>query len=81
MSEYVLPMTAKQREVLRLIVRVHLALGEPPSERYIARRLGIDNKTLRGHLAALHSKGWLSRSNPGGAYCLHEHCLHEPPSA
>jgi SOS-response transcriptional repressor LexA len=62
----------KQREVLRLIVRVTVALGEPPSQRSIARRLGINLFALQHHLEALYQKGWLKNPTPGGLRCTHE---------
>jgi SOS-response transcriptional repressor LexA len=65
------PLTVRQREILRVIVRYREVVGEPPSERYLARRLGLHLTTIQGHLAALYRRGWLASPSPGGVRCLH----------
>lgn len=56
-------LTTKQRAVLEAIDRYEQATGEPCSRHYLARRFAVDPTTLRGHLAALHRKGWLRSSH------------------
>lgn len=58
-------LTTRQRHVLELIDRFEQATGEPCSASYLARRFALDTKTVRGHLSALHRKGWLrTESSP-----------------
>lgn len=59
-------LTSRQREVLRAIHAQHAAAGEPPTVSLLARSLGMDRKTLRGHLQALCDKGKLRSPSPGG---------------
>lgn len=66
------PMSARQRDVFRLIVRCYVATGETPSQRQISRRLGIHLKTVQEHLQALCDKGWLTSPNPDGLRCDHD---------
>lgn len=72
MGEHVLqPLTPRQRDVLRLIARFWEATGEAPSQRFVARRLGLHLTTVQAHLEALHVKGWLKDPTPGGLRCTH----------
>lgn len=49
----------KQRAIVEAVDRYERATGESCSSRYLARRFALDPKTIRGHLFALHRKGWL----------------------
>jgi Mn-dependent DtxR family transcriptional regulator len=66
-----LPLTARQRDVLMVIVRFTEATGEVPSVLYVARRLVLSRAAVREHLVALHRKGWLQTPAPAGLQCLH----------
>lgn len=70
----VVPLAARQRDVLCLIARYVEATGEPPTVEFLARRLSIDRKTVQQHLDALFAKGWLRSPSPAGLRCTH------PPS-
>lgn len=76
MSESIAPLTDRQRIVLAIIVRHHEETGRFPSIRYLSRRLAVDFTTMRGHLEALHRRGWLKAPLPG----LPLHPLTMPPS-
>jgi SOS-response transcriptional repressor LexA len=65
------PLTERQRAVLACIARVYEATGEPPSIRYISRRLSLHLSTVQEHLEALHRKGWLRSPGPSGLRCTH----------
>ncbi len=65
------PLTARQRDVLREIVRYFRAIGEAPSQRFVARRLGISQQRVLEHLNALHDKGWLTSPSTSGLRCAH----------
>lgn len=65
------PLTPRQAEVLRLIQRFYEATGEPPSGRYLARRLGLHHEVVQEYVAALYRKGWLLSPSPAGVRCLH----------
>ena len=65
------PLSPRQAEVLRVIVRFYEATGEHPSERYLSRRLGVHLTVIQGHVAALFKKGYLATPTPGGLRCLH----------
>lgn len=56
-------LTARQRDVLRVIEGYCQVTGEPCSARYMARRLSVHHSTIQQHLAALHRKGWLRTPN------------------
>jgi SOS-response transcriptional repressor LexA len=71
-GQVVQPLTARQREVLRVIQQIFDALGEPPSVRYLGRRFGMDHRAVQCHLDALYRKGWLRAPSPGGIRCLHQ---------
>lgn len=66
------PLSPRQAEVLRVICRFYEATGEPPSERYLSRRLGVHLTVVQGHLAVLYRKGWLATPTPAGLRCTHE---------
>lgn len=66
-----LPLTAKQREVLRLIARHHAEQGRPPSLRLVAGKLGLHFTTVQEHLLAIYRKGWLTTPTTGGLPCPH----------
>jgi predicted ArsR family transcriptional regulator len=53
------PLTDAQRLVLSTIAQYYVATGEPCSLSYLARRLGRSRNAIRGHLEALHRKGWI----------------------
>jgi len=63
------PLSRRQWEVLRVILAVTDATGEPPSIRSISRSLDVSLHTIQGHLEALHRKGWLNSPSPGGMRC------------
>ena len=65
------PLTVRQREILRVIVKYRDVVGEPPPERYLARRFGLHLTTIQGHLDALYRRGWLATPSPSGLRCLH----------
>ena len=65
------PLSPRQAEVLRVIARFYEATGEHPSERYLARRLGLHLTVIQGHLAVLYRKGWLETPTPAGLRCTH----------
>jgi DNA-binding MarR family transcriptional regulator len=56
-------LSTKQRAIVEAIDRYEGATGEPCSASYLARRFSIDWTTVRGHLTALHRKGWLKTAN------------------
>lgn len=66
-----LPLTGRQLEVLRVLVRFREATGEPPSVLYVARRLSLSRAAVREHLVALARKGWLTTPVPAGLRCSH----------
>jgi DNA-binding NarL/FixJ family response regulator len=65
------PLTARQREVLRVIARYWSSYGEAPAALFIARRLGLHHSTVQEHLRVLHEKGWLTSPVPSGLRCPH----------
>jgi Mn-dependent DtxR family transcriptional regulator len=65
------PLTARQRDVLREIVRYFRAVGEAPSQHFLARRLGISQPRVFEHLNALYEKGWLMSPSTAGLRCSH----------
>jgi hypothetical protein len=65
------PMSARQRDVMRFIVRYYVLVGEPPPMRCISRRMGIRLSAVQQHLLALHEKGWLTTPTPDGLRCVH----------
>ncbi len=67
----VAPLSPRQAEVLRVIARFYEATGEPPSERYLARRLDCCLATVQAHVHALYRKGWLKCPHPSGLRCPH----------
>lgn len=71
LADGVAPLTERQREVLRVIAQVYAAIGEPPSVRYLARRLGVHHSVVEDHLAVLCRKGWLATPTPAGLRCTH----------
>lgn len=71
-GEVLQKLSARQREVLRELLRFYAANGEPPSLRFVARRLGIHHSVVQEHLEALHRKGWLRAPTTDGVQCAHE---------
>jgi len=67
----VMPLTARQRDVLAIIVKFYEATAEPPSVLYVARRLSLSRAAVREHLEALYRKGWLRIPAPSGIQCFH----------
>lgn len=65
------PLAVRQRDVLRLIARYHVANDEFPSVRWLAQRLGLHHSTVQDHLTALFRKGWLTSPSPEGLRCPH----------
>lgn len=57
-------LSPQQRAVLRLIRRISDVAGEAPSVRLLARRMGVDDSTVQGHLNAAFKKGWLRAPVP-----------------
>lgn len=57
-------LTDRQRTVLSEIERYVAAYHEPPSIRFLARRMGLHHKTIQEHLDRLNRKGWLRASQP-----------------
>lgn len=61
------PLTARQREVLRLIVRHFEDHGAPPSYRELMAALGIRSPNgLWGHISLLTRRGLLTGHSRGG---------------
>jgi hypothetical protein len=58
-TETVRGLTAKQAEVLAMIVRCHAATGEGASISWLARRFGTTREGMRSHVVALYRKGRL----------------------
>lgn len=67
----VMPLSRRQRDVLRVIVRFYEVTGEPPSVEYVGRRLGIHHSVAQAHIDALFRKGWLTTPTAAGVRCLH----------
>ena len=67
----VLPLSRRQRAVLRLIVLYYRTTGEAPTVCFLARRLQLHHSTVQEHILALHEKGWLLSPAPSGIRCLH----------
>lgn len=67
----VLPLTARQAEMLRLIAVFRDVTGEFPSQRYLARRLGVDLTVIQARLRGAYMRGWLATPTPDGLRCLH----------
>lgn len=67
----VAPLTARQRDVLRVIIAFREATGEAPSVRYIARRLSLHHSVVEEHLRGAFLRGWLLSPTPSGLRCLH----------
>jgi Mn-dependent DtxR family transcriptional regulator len=63
------PLSRRQWDVLKLILRVSDATGEAPTIRSIARSLNVCHHTVQMHLEALHRKGWLVTPSPDGMRC------------
>ena len=67
----VAPLSVQERDVLRLIARVYDVLGEPPSQRALARRLDLTLPRVQRILQELYRKGWLRVPDPAGLRCTH----------
>jgi len=65
------PLTARQRDVLREIVRYYRAIGVAPSQYFVARRLGMSRPRVQQQLTALYEKGWLLTPSTSGLRCVH----------
>jgi predicted ArsR family transcriptional regulator len=52
-------LTARQREILQLAVKVEHATGKPCTFHQLARKLEISPVGVRHHVEALQRKGWL----------------------
>jgi repressor LexA len=57
------PLTARQREVVRLVRRHVAKHGFPPTLRELASELDIAPSAIAGHLAAAERKGVLRRAS------------------
>ena len=57
------PLTARQREVVRLVCRHVAKHGFPPTLRELASELDIAPSAIAGHLAAAERKGVLRRAS------------------
>lgn len=57
------PLTARQREVVRLVRRHVAKHGFPPTLRELATQLDIAPSAIAGHLAAAERKGVLRRAS------------------
>lgn len=64
-------LSTQERDALRIIARVYDVLGEPPSQRAVARRLGVSLSRVQQILVDLYRKGWLLTPDPGGLRCIH----------
>lgn len=58
------PLTDKQRAVYALAIQYYLAVGEPCSTSWLARRLDLNRNTVRDHAAAIRRKGWATPDAP-----------------
>lgn len=65
------PLTADERELLRIMARAYEVMREPPSQRALSRRLSISLPALQARLVRLCRKGWLRVPDPSGLRCLH----------
>ncbi|MFW6163493.1 MAG: LexA family protein, partial [Planctomycetota bacterium] len=54
-------LTKRQERVLRAIVRFVDREERPPTQRELAERLGVHQKTVYQYLLALERKGWVER--------------------
>ena len=65
------PRTQRQREILDYITRFIERHGYEPSYAQIARHFGVSSKaTIAKHIAALESRGLLSRRSEDGTFNL-----------
>ncbi len=65
------PLSPRQAEVLRFIAHCYRETRFFPSEREIARRLGLHHSVVQEHIAMLYRKGWLATPTPAGLRCTH----------
>jgi Mn-dependent DtxR family transcriptional regulator len=56
-------LTTRQRAVVEAIESIEAATGEPCAARQLARRLRLDESTIREHLHRLYRQGWLKTPN------------------
>ncbi len=56
-------LTTQQRRIVETVDAIEAATGEPCPARQVARRLRVDESTVRGHLDRLYRKGWLKTPN------------------
>jgi repressor LexA len=60
-----LPLTRRQRDILRFFEDYSAAQGISPTLEEIARHFGLNKVTIFGHVAELERKGCVRRSAPG----------------
>jgi repressor LexA len=60
-----LPLTRRQRDILRFFEDYSAAEGISPTLEEIARHFGLNKVTIFGHVAELERKGCIRRSAPG----------------
>jgi repressor LexA len=60
-----LPLTRRQRDILRYFEEYSAAQGISPTLEEIARHFGLNKVTIFGHVAELERKGCVRRSAPG----------------
>lgn len=65
-----LPLTARQEQVLQFVTSYIDNSGYPPSQREIADYLGITNPGVMKHLDALEKKGFLKRDSNSRSIAL-----------
>ena len=65
-----LPLTARQEQVLQFVTSYIDNNGYPPSQREIAEHLGITNPAVIKHLDAIEKKGFLKRESSSRAIAL-----------
>lgn len=64
------PLTVRQHQVLTTVTEYFRVNGEPCTATFVARRLRLDPKTVKQHMAALKNKGWTAEHSHAFAKAL-----------
>ena len=73
------PLTRRQRDILRFFEEYSAAQGISPTLEEIARHFGLNKVTIFGHVAELERKGCLRRAAPGISRGLQ--IVRDPPAS
>jgi len=65
-----LPITPRQDEFLRLVIRHLKSTGRPPEHHWMAEALGLSVQTIPQYYARLEEKGYLLKFPYGGVEIL-----------